>query len=430
MPTGPTIAAVATGPAQAPLAIIRVSGPDVPRIASDHLGITRFERACSPATISLAGNVLPVRALLFPAPNSFTGEHVLEIVLPGNPALCERVIDAIGAARAGPGEFSARAHLSGRLSLGQAEGVAALIAAETDADLEAARDLLSGARGERYTAWSDRLTNTLALVEAGIDFTDQEDVVAITPDQLRSNLDSLRDEITAELGALAGAESLTHRPRVALVGDPSAGKSTLFNALLARARSVIHDAPGTTRDAIVEPLDLSHVAPGAGTVDLIDLPGLDPPRTPAHADPIGAQAQRLANEIAHNADLRLHCDPTGRFERHWPGPTLRVRTKADLAERTGPCDVSVCALDGQHMTALRRAIADHAFSGVTRGSPPRHRAALARTLTALDRAAEAPTDELIAGDLRAALDAIGELTGEVTPDDVIGRVFAAFCVGK
>lgn len=424
MPAGDTIAAVATGLAQSPLAIVRVSGPDAPSLARDLLGIASFDRRCARASVSISGHALPVVCLLSPAPASFTGEHVLEIILPGNPILCERLIEAMGVRHAGPGEFSARAHLNGRLSLVQAEGVAALISAESQDDLDAAGLLLSGARGATYHAWTESLATLLALVEAGIDFADQEDVVAIENTELRTSLEALRRDLAGDLAASAGTESRTHHPSVALVGPPSAGKSTLFNALLRVTRSVVDESHHTTRDAIREPLDLSDVAPGVGPVDLIDLPGLHEKATPS-----GPTREAIAS-----ADLRLWCDPTGRFAGEVRAPCLRVRTKADLPTDADASDVRVCALDGYQLDTLRRAIADHAFARSTRSVPARHRAAFAVAIPAIDRAIELtethPEAELIASALRDALDALGSLTGEITPDDVIGRVFASFCVGK
>ncbi|MCW5777709.1 MAG: 50S ribosome-binding GTPase, partial [Phycisphaeraceae bacterium] len=226
------------------------------------------------------------------------------------------------------------------------------------------------------------------------------------------------------------------RATVALVGPPNAGKSTLFNALLGRRRAVVSDVAGTTRDALREPLDLSQDAPGAPAVDLLDLPGLD---GVAHG-PIDAEAQRAARLVLRGADAIVHCDPGGRFapiEGEPSGaPIIRVRTKADLPASDGG-GLPVCALDGWNLGPLRRAIADSV--GAPAGTMlPRHRRGLAFALRGLEDAGSLTANdahslgapELVADALRSALDAIGELTGRVTPDDVIGRVFASFCVGK
>ncbi len=393
---------------------------------------------------------LPISLLYNLSPHSYTTDHTAELLIPGNPHLLQRVLDLLlsfpAVRLAEPGEFTARAHLAGRLTLEQAEGVAAIIAADRDDELEAARDLLEGRTGDRYRTWTDTVATLLALVEAGIDFTDQEDVVPIPPADLAQQLDNLRADLTAHAGD--PREQPATLPTVALVGPPSAGKSTLFNALLGRHRAVTHETPGTTRDALAEPLDLSIEHPGT-QVTLLDLPGLDL----APSSPLDRAAQTAAIDAASRADLLLHCDPTGRFTQdpRLPAnkPTLRIRTKADLpgpnptgpdaTDSSTPDALAICALDGFHLPALRRAIADHAHAASAAGAVvPRHARALAAAAAALadaiatvDPAAHAlPEPELTAGALRAALDELGSITGAVTPDEVIGRVFATFCVGK
>ncbi len=389
----------------------------------------------------MAGPLLPLPiALLYNlAPHSYTTDHTAELLIPGNPHLIQRVLDLLlsfpTVRLAEPGEFTARAHFAGRLTLEEAEGVAFIIAADRDDELEAARNLLEGRTGDRYRAWTDTVATLLALVEAGIDFTDQEDVVPIPPADLVRKLDALHADLTAHAGD--PKEQPATLPTVALVGPPSAGKSTLFNALLGRERAVTHESPGTTRDALAEPLDLSAEHPGT-SVTLLDLPGLDlAPQTA-----LDRSAQTAAIDAATHADLLLHCDPTGRFtpDPRLPPtkPTLRIRTKADLPGAPAG-DLSICALDGFHLPALRRAIADHAHAGNATGAVlPRHARALGAAAHALADARATidptrhalPEPELTAGALRSALDHLGAITGAISPDDVLGRVFASFCVGK
>lgn len=453
-PEPDTIAALASGWAPAPRAIIRLSGPGVPALAFD-----LFESPPA-STGSIAASrlrltptlALPCLTMRFDAPRSYTGEHTIEIVLPGNPILLERVLARLashtGVREATPGEFSARAYLNGRLSLAQAEGVAAVIAAQTDAHLAAAADLASGRRADLYSSWMNEAATLLALVESGIDFTDQEDVVPIAPDELSSRISSLHAALLDHLGAAAGQEQTIATPRVVLAGPPNAGKSTLFNALLGRHRVVVSPIAGTTRDAIAEPLDLSRSIPAGPTVMLVDLAGLEPHTTHAPVD--GAAQARALDEI-RSADIILHCDPAGRFADHLPGspgrPVIRLRTKADLPHsapstpQAAPA-LSICALDGWHMDILQRAIADAAWAASGSSNHtfllPRHRrtladaaAALAESRRSVDPTAHALTrPELTAASLRAAVDALGELAGRMSPDDVIGRIFATFCVGK
>jgi len=370
------------------------------------------------------------------APASYTGEDTAEIVLPANALLVDEVIDAIlghtDVRRAGAGEFTARAYLSGRLSLDEAEGVAQLIGATNEAELAAASRVLSGAAGDRARELADEVARLLALVEAGVDFTDQEDVVPIAPAELRDAI----ARVLSAIGSDSSGSASSGVFRAVLVGPPSAGKSTLFNALLGKERSMTDPAPGTTRDVIAEPLEIGHA-----DIELCDLPGLDT----EPGDPIAVEMQAAARRAIDGADLILACDPEGRWGFiDGSRPALRIRTKLD---EHGARDVplAVCALDGAGLDALRRAIADAALG---RGAPtagaselsvaPRHRRAAheaAGSLRAAVQLLEHDTDsitepELVAGELRLALDRLGEITGRITPDDVIGRVFASFCVGK
>lgn len=477
-----TIVARSSPPGRSARALIRLSGP------ASHRAL---DALLSPhgvgSSISLGqGPRLPVRAVRFHAPRSATGENVAEILLPGNPALVERVIDALIAAapetlrRAEAGEFTARAFMAGRLDLVQAEGIARMIAARSEAQRHTAARLLSGQTGRRFAEWSDRIAELLALTEAGIDFTDQDDVVAIAPSVLAERIAAMRVEMNELLRQSAPAEHREARPRAVLVGVPNAGKSTLFNALLGRERAVVSDVAGSTRDVLGERLDLSADVPGAGEIDLVDLAGLDlgdadlstaggrpGPDPPAGGHESGASAaRRSALAAIASADVLVLCDPRGRFEELMAAlpeparstPTLRVRTKADLpaphrldtgsplVEHAGPpppsTAVPVCALDRWNLPVLRRALADLIAAsdpGTCESDVlPRHRAAIAQTHAAIvvaaslvDPAAPAPArPELIAAALRRALDGIGQITGATAPDEILGRIFATFCVGK
>lgn len=447
---GETIVALTTGWARQRRALIRLSGPGTHELCGRlFTPYPEAGGACVRGYLLLDARPLPASVLRFDAPRSFTGEDAAEIVLPGNPLLIERVIAMLcaepGVREAQPGEFSARAYLKGKLGLEQAEGVAALIASRTDEDLAAARSLLAGSTGERFRTWANRCATLLALVEAGIDFTDQDDVVPILPRELAERTRGLIAEIAEWIGSEAGSEQESGQPRIVLVGPPNAGKSTLFNALLGRQRAIVSPTAGTTRDALVETLDLSRHVPGGGctSVLLIDLAGLTDDPGGLHA--IDGLAQRRAREEIAAADAVIFCDPAGRFDTSAfaasAANAIRVRTKADLpVAGTHAEDVAVCALDGWNLATLRRAIAD--VSGRSRGGAstvlPRHRRALKAAMASLhlslahntESAPALDAPELVAGALRDALNALGELVGQISPDDVIGRVFATFCVGK
>lgn len=493
-PQNDIIVAVASGWSRAARALVRLSGHDLVRRVSPiltHLPESPWRVQRAEIVLTDVG-VLPCLAIRYDAPRSFTGEDSIELLIPGSELLAERVVRAFcglsetgkgeeeevaGCVReARPGEFAARAYLNGKMSLEQAEGVAALIAADSEDQLISAERLMSGTTGQAFRTWSDECATLLALVEAGIDFTDQEDVVPIAPRALNTRTSALLSAIDEHLGDASGSEQHATARRVVLAGPPSAGKSTLFNALLGRDRAITSAAPGTTRDVLVEPLDLSREggmrepsgtgvggAGLAGVVSLVDIAGLDTALGPLIGGDTGASAevraaaQAAAREAIERADVVLWCDPTGQFRDDRVASTLtahaaliRVRTKADLAlvqpavaTDDSSSVLSVCALDGWHLAALRGAIADACWSGRQYQGAcvvARHRRTLAiarsrlmaaRALVEANGASHSlARPELIAGELRAALDAIGELTGAISPDDVIGRIFSTFCVGK
>lgn len=452
-----TIAAIASPPGRSPRAILRVSGPATKSLLDSILTVRNGAEPSQPSRGAFAAILdlpsrtadalsLPVLVLRFVAPKSYTGEDGAEILLPGNPILAQRVLDMIvgfpGVRRAGPGEFSARAYLNGRLTLDEAEGVSMLIAAATDEERAAAAKWMRGEAGDTCRRWGDELTELLALVEAGIDFTDQEDVVAIEPEELASRAGAVSAEIRAALGPASAAATSTE-PKVALVGAPSAGKSTLFNAMLGRRRAVTHEAPGTTRDVLTEPLALDPTDPSAQRIVLMDLPGLDadPGRSPS-----ARAAQQTALAALDDADLIVWCDPAARFQTPPAAdrPTLRVRTKADMpapaplntAPDAQPPDLELSAFDPAGVGALKALIAERCERAPGSGDlavSRHHRRSLAAAADILARLASGAPDadpSVLAERLRESLDHLGELLGRIPPDEVIGRVFARFCVGK
>ncbi len=451
MDTTAVILAVASPPGRSLRGIVRASGPACFALLEPHVG-GPWSRAARRGRLRADGLDVACIVNIFEAPRSYTGEDSVEIQIPGNPALLARVIETLlesgrqrdlDVRRAEPGEFSARAFLNGRLSLTEAEGVAATIAARSDAQLRAAGLLAAGALARLAHELSETLAGALALVEAGIDFTDQEDVVAIAPRELLEILVPPRDRLDALLARSTGTEQLEAIPWVVLTGRPNAGKSTLFNALVGHPRAVVCDAPGTTRDMLTEPLTIP-TPHGPAEVMLVDLAGAD-----AGESLLNQEMQSAARQAIDRAELVIHCTPCARGS----SPTLAsrrdreilVRTKSDLAPV--PADgIAVSAVSGAGLTTLLDTIADRladravSLAADALALEPRHEAALRSAHRNLIDAIEGvkpardqrqlPHPELSAAALRLALDDLAALAGDVTVDDVLGRIFGRFCVGK
>lgn len=446
--------------------VVRLSGAGVFQLVAaclaSHERIAGDDRAWPArglyrAVFRLGPSPLPLLVLAFPGPRSYTGEDSVELHTVGNPHVLDRIVETLlsapaarerGARPAGPGEFTARAYLNQRLSLTEAEGVERAISARSDAELRAAHQLIEGRLGELVHQLADELAAALALVEAGIDFTDQEDVVAISPADLEVRLGSIRTALETHLAHAVGSEAIAAIPLVVLVGPPNAGKSTLFNALLGRERAIVSAVAGTTRDVLTEPLAID-TARGSVEVMLADLAGLDEQDDAW----LNVQMQAHARAAIDRADLLIVCLPPearGWRDAKLPArtPTIVIATKADAGEvRDVSSDqLAVSARTGIGLDALRSRIASRLSDDlVPLGTEvlalkPRHELAMREALNAVNeaRAIVEPQRanrhladaELVASSLRAALDRLGELAGDITPDDVLGRIFATFCVGK
>jgi len=456
MDTASVIIAQATPQGQAHRALIRLSGPGAIE-AVGHLAHEPLPqgRGVGAVRLRLPVGTLAALAVRMPGPHSYTGEDTVELLVPGSPAVVGLVLEALlaheGVRMAEPGEFSARAYLHGRLSIEQAEGVAARIAAVGRAELHAADRMLAGEGGARYRRAVEELADLLALVEAGCDFSDQEDVTPISPQRAHAALTAVRDALAADLAAVGPRPWRSELPLVVLSGYANTGKTTLFNALLGRTRAVASPRAHTTRDAIIERAALPRAEGPPLEVELADLPGLDTPQTPdAPAEAGAPEAGELAGvrdralDLIARASVVVSCDDRGRP----PAPelvgrtTVLVRTKADKPW-PAPCPgvLEVSARAGVNLVALCEAIAAAlSTSEGGAGLAQRHARLVERAVAALDEAlatlgaggsAAGPEwAELVAAALREAIDALGELGGRVGPDEVLGRIFASFCVGK
>ena len=464
--TEDTIVAVSSAPGWSARGILRLSGPDALAIAgrifaadaggelSSHPGFTRLfgsvrldERRCAPA-----------ECYLFRAPASYTRQDCVELHTAGSPPLLAMLTDlalAGGARPAEPGEFTARAFLAGAMDLTQVEAVAATIQARSDAQLRAARALRRGELSSRIAEVAEALTTLASLVEADIDFA-EEPIDFITPDQLARRLTGLHRKLRRLIDRADSTERLAAIPTVLLVGAPNAGKSSLMNALSGMDRSICSALAGTTRDVLSAPIDLAR-----GEAILLDAAGQN-----AQGDPLTAATQAAVESAAAQADLiclvvdlARDLDQQSRAPVPSAGgvPAVVVANKVDLLDsattarrmarlqqaRIGPvCPVSATA--GTGLALLRRVIerqlCDRPESGpgsaIALNARQRHKldaccAALERALALVGETAQTiDSAELVALEFREALDALAAVTGAVTTDDLLGRVFASFCIGK
>lgn len=432
-----TIFALATPPGRGAIAILRLSGPAVPA-ALEALGAgTLKPRMASLRRLTWNGVILDEALVLsFPAPNSYTGEDCAELHLHGGRAVVEAVSEALlalGLSPAEPGEFTRRAFENGRMDLAQAEAVADLIDAETTAQAGQALGQLGGALSKAYEGFRRDLLKALALVEAEIDFPDEE-----IPDNLARTAGPVLDGLIADMdAALADADRgqrVRDGYRIVLIGETNAGKSSLFNALVSREAAIVTPIAGTTRDVLDAELVI-----GGYAVTLSDTAGLR-----ESDDPIEAEGVRRARARAEAADLRLWVrapgDPDGAAADFARPDDLVVLTKVDLfqaGESRGDGIVSVSTASGQGLgdlhdwiaTRLARDLSGGDFPAVTR---ERHRRRLveARAAVQAGRAALEIAPEMAGDDLRRAADALARVTGAIGVEDVLGEVFSTFCIGK
>jgi tRNA modification GTPase len=438
MTSGDTIVAISSAAGPAARMIVRASGPDAANIASQiWTGELPPASSASRAALRFNGLTVPGFLYVFRGPRSYTGEDLVEFHIPGNPLLARMLVDELisrGSRSADPGEFTARAYFNGRLDLTEAEGVAATISASNEQELNAARQLLAGELARRLRPAIDLIAETLALVEAGIDFS-EEGVGVLSPAQLRERITRADDMLAQLLENSSRFERLSHEPRVVLVGRPNAGKSTLLNALAGYERAVTSPVAGTTRDVL-----MAEVALPRGLVHLTDVAGVE---SESPATEIESHMRRHALRAVETADVvvlvRDQADIQADFE-FVRIADLIVHTKSDLSppDRLPAEILSVSAKTGANLTHLRDEL-DRVVFGETVGSGAslalnaRHIRAILDARTALARSLERVAEdaaELVALEQRDALDHLGGVVGSVSPDDVLGLIFSSFCIGK
>lgn len=435
-----TIMARASGAGPAAVAVLRLSGPRAGSVLAALAGhLPEPRRASLRRLRGSDGDVLDEALVLwFPGPGSYTGEDAAELHLHGGIAILaavETALLSLGCRPAEPGEFTRRAFLHGRMDLTQAEGIADLIAAETETQRRQALRQAGGALATLYEGWTQRLTGILAQQEAAIEF-EMDDLPSDVGTRAREGAVGLCSEITTHLADGGRGQHLREGLSIAILGAPNAGKSSLMNALAERDAVIVSPMPGTTRDIVECRLVL-----GGVPVVLTDTAGLR-----ATQDAVEQEGVRRATRRASEADLLLvafasdqHPDAESCMLLESGQQVLVLATKSDLAPppRTiaGHPALPTSTQTGQGIDALKAALAEHAQRQAALGDAPaltrtRHRAALTEAAARLNEAGTARLPELAAEDYRAALQALGRLTGRVAVEQVLDAVFRDFCIGK
>ncbi len=421
-----TIYALSSGAPPAAIAVVRISGPRADDALAALAGTPPPPRTARLAALRREGELLDHALVLrFPGPNSATGEDLAELHLHGGRSVVAAVLAALGAMpglrAAAPGEFTRRAFENGRIDLAEAEGLADLLAAETESQRRAALALAGGALSRQVEAWQARLLAVAAGIEAALDFDDEDDVQRSGQGHARAGL----PELTAELEdwlARPAAERLRDGVRVVIAGPPNAGKSSLINALVGREAAITSDIAGTTRDLVEAP-----VAIGGTPFLFTDTAGL----RDSH-DAIEAIGVARARGVMEAADIVLwlgapeECPDTDR--------AVLVQTKADLDPPLRTRDIVVSAVTGAGLAELTALLVDRAATllpaeGET-ALNARHRAALTEAADWL-READAADDLLIAAEaMRQARASLDRITGRAGVEDMLDALFGRFCIGK
>lgn len=443
-----TIAALATPVGTAALAVIRASGSECARVAAEILGRSPTPRQahyCDYRSIADERVIDDVLLTFFPGPHSYSGEDSLEISAHGNPMIAQAILGDLlkrGMRSAEAGEFTRRAFLSGRLDLSQAEAVMDVIHARSERALTVARQQLEGSLGQHLNELTESLLLVLARIEAYIDFPD-EDLPTEDRAIVMDELDKVLRGTSRLLATSHYGDVLRGGLKTVILGEPNAGKSSLLNRLVGRERALVSDQPGTTRDFIEE-----FILIGPHAIRLIDTAGLNP--APGALEKLGmdktVERAAEADLVLWVVDASLPCPalPASVSSRIGPDNTLVVRNKCDL---TSVCEppaglpvVEVSALTGAGLDELERAVAARADSfSQLHGDEviainARHADALRRAneclLAARTKLRDDGPVELLASDLRGALDACGEICGRIDNERMLDHLFKTFCIGK
>jgi len=449
--TADTIAAISTPPGRGGIGIVRLSGPLAAEIAVQLVslraplvhGRARLAEVLDGEEASPVNEARIDEALvtLFAAPNSYTAEDVVEIAAHGSPVVLELLLRralSLGARLAEPGEFTQRAFLAGKLDLTQAEAVRDLIEAQTLTQVRQAASQMGGALSRRAAPVKQGLVELIALLEAGIDFA-EDDVDVAAKSEIARRIDALKPPLSALEASFARGRIVHDGLTLAIVGRPNAGKSSLFNRLVERERAIVTATPGTTRDLVTERISL-----GGIPLELVDTAGLREGLEEAEQLGIARSREALADAalvlVVLDATQPLNEEEHRLLEAVKNRPAIIVENKCDLAGAAIEAGrgLQTSALTGAGIAELRERILALATGGAA--SEPgmltsmRHHQAITATLAALGDATRANADgiphEMVLLDLYRALWALDSLTGQTTSDDILNLIFSTFCIGK
>jgi tRNA modification GTPase len=454
-----TIVAVSTPPGRGGIGIVRLSGPEAVAIATPMLRLknplahaqARFAEILDEpgaGDLSSVARVDEAVVTLFAAPNSYTGEDIVEIAAHGSPVVLDLLLRqavARGARLAEPGEFTQRAFLSGRIDLTQAEAVRDLIDAQTLYQARVAASQLGGALSRRVQPTKDGLITLIATIEAGIDFA-EDDIDVIPNTEILSRIEAIRRELAPVEASFAQGRIIHSGITLAIVGKPNVGKSSLFNRLVERERAIVTAAPGTTRDLVTERVSLEGIP-----VNLVDTAGLRDAADEAEA--LGIQKSREALAEADIVLVVLDATASEFSEERGLIATLEERgfipvfNKVDLLGgqenlpwiESSRAAIRVSARTGEGIPQLRKSILQLAQGSSAEEQTGmltnlRQHQAISAAITSLQAAATSTAQriphEMIMLDLYAALNSVDALTGQTTTDDILNQIFSTFCIGK